>query len=249
MRPVPMIRDHDHLHISEINRVEKRMRYMSRIFFTMALTVGVGAVINPAGAQTRPSVNSAPATLFAVSGFDSVPMKGCTGTPGSPVTIDLDDVLDQLTKGGKISRKIARKNGKKVEFPVGKNDNWPTSLDMKLSEPNVKNDYVMVTVNLPIWRGTTFLRPLYGQNGYPSSADDSSIAVTVKSGTADQYCGRTIVTTKKETPRDIQTFSFGVRKSPGVRAINIGILVPGGSEEGRLVWLPILLDPAVENEG
>lgn len=224
---------------------------MTRILAAAAITFALGTTISAGAAQPKKPAAFAARPLFTVSGFDSVPIDSCgaTAKPGSPVTIDLDDVLAQLAKDGKIPRKITRKNGKKVDWPIRKNDNWPTSLDMKLSETGVPNDYVMVTVNLPVWRGVSFLRPLYDQNGGPSKLSDSSIAVTVKAGTAAQYCGRTAVTTTPASPNDIQTFSFGVRKAPGARAINIGILVPGGEVDGRLVWLPILLDPAVENEG
>jgi hypothetical protein len=135
-------------------------------------------------------------------------------------------------------RDIHNEKGASVDRPASVGRNWPTSLDIQVNETGVSNDYVMVTVDLIVVRGVSFLR----QPG--AAIDDSRSAVMTDPSTAATFCGRTQVSLNGNR----QSVSFGVRKGADVRTFNIGIMVPD-KPASPTYWQPLFLDPNIKNDG
>lgn len=218
----------------------------------MAFFVVVVAITSPAVAQPKDTISGLGVPrILSVAGFDQIPTTACSGRMGPAVTVDLGEVFKDLASNGKVARKITRTvagGTQQVGRPANVGNNWPSNLDMQLAVPKASggfepNDYVMVTVKLPMVRGASFLRPPL------SVATNSSIAVMVDPGKGSGFCGRTdVATTVVPRGMDFQTMQFGVLKGPDVQSINIGIMIPD-DPKSPAYWLPIILDPNVKNEG
>jgi hypothetical protein len=224
------------------------MNWRTMILISSTLAIALSPV--SAAPNKTANVKAVP-RILSVGGFESIPQSpGCSGTAGPPVTIDLTEILKELVTNGKVTRKIDRKlagSTSPVDRPANVGNNWPSNLDMELAVSSTPgtfepNDYVMVTINLRVVRGVTFLRPL----GAPVT--DSSIAVLVEPRTTASFCGRTDTTSTTVNGKKYQTFSFGVLKGTSVHSVNIGIMVPD-STTNPTYWMPILLDPNVKNSG
>lgn len=225
---------------------------MTKLPGTAGLVLALGLACGPVMAQPKQATafGLAPRVLSA-PGFGIIPVEKCKGTPGAAVTVPIGSFLQQLVSSGKVTSRITRElpGGAKgdVAKPTNVGANWPTTLDMALKQPGFSNDYVLVTIELTVQRGVVFLRP-YGS----TDRSDSTLAVTVDPDTTikDSFCGRTVVTETVNGAGIVtsQKVSFGVKKSTLKRAVNFGFQIPDNVADPKY-WMPIILDPIVENEG
>lgn len=192
---------------------------------------------------------------------DKIAMTPCSevvpnGLEGPPVTMRIGSMLLQLKDNGRIAKDIKRRLAdgtlQDVEGPTNATKLWPTNLDMQLAEPidparpqdgYKPNDYVIVTIVLRMVRGIRFLQVV------PLNGNDSSVAVMAEPGKGNRFCGRTEFVETGSGINRFQQVSFGVLKGSDVRSINIGLMIPSTNSSTPEFWLPIIIDPIVENEG
>ena len=212
-------------------------------------TMLTASTFSVAAAQpVKSSRNLKPLSLVSTGGFGTISQTDCIGNPGTPVTVELGELFDSIATNGKVSRKIKR-GANDVSYPKDVGNNWKTSLDMQLAVPKTtggyqKNDYVIVTIVLPKTSKSHVNMQFLQQFAKP--ALDSSTAVMASSPTQSAlFCGRTDIAPWTGDPTALMV-KFGVKWGP-VRSFNIGVMVQ--DKQDNTVWLPIILDPNVQNEG
>ena len=207
------------------------------------ITVGL-AVVATSSAYSAPKHKTLSHALIPpfIGSADSI-TGSCPSTNVKYVTLELGNLLKHLHEQTD-PREIEHGDGTKVD----KLQNLPpshraTMLDMQLTRSGTHNDVVMLTVNVTTTSGIAFLVPT-GQD--PDKITDGSLAVMIPHGSTG-FCGTPTISHNVSGGKMTNSVTIGVLPDAvAYRSLNINLLIPDSSHS---VWLPLIIDPNVKNNG